>query len=487
MLGQFTQQYRLLDNEGMRHCEAAAIKYGVSEDALMEAAGTAVAFETHNKCPHGRVLILCGGGNNGGDGLVAARHLRHKQRNVDVVLLTEPRDGSAAARALVRYRQEGGTLNKNEHAPSLMASAGVIVDALWGTGLSRAVDGIAAHWIDDVNKSRVPVVAVDMPSGINGDSGRIMGTHAIKATVTVTFAKKKLAHCLQPGRDHAGEVVVADIGISQKNMAAVSSQFYDNDAALWHHHRRAFAWHDHKYTRGMALLKGGASMAGAVNLAARGALASGAGMVAIEGDAHDGCHDEVVRLAADDSMAARASAVLFGSGCLKSDDTRERALATLTSLTPLVLDGGALTALTPDDVQKARHPHHPHVVLTPHEGEFRSLFASIADGELSKAHGALQAAQETGMVVVRKGSDTVIASADGMCVINRHASPSLARAGSGDVLAGLITGFMAQGMMPFVAACYGVYWHGVAGRGCDFIGQLPNAIAARLACYHGTR
>ena len=484
MLSQSSQRYRLLDNEGMRHCEAASIGEGVSEDSLMEAAGAAVAFETHNKCPHGRILILCGGGNNGGDGLVAARHLRHKQRNVDVVLLTEPRDGSAAARALKFYRQEGGTINKNENAPSLMASAAVIVDALWGTGLNRAVSGEGARWIDDVNKSRVPVVAVDMPSGINGDSGRIKGTHAIKATVTVTFAKRKLAHCLQPGRHHAGEVVVADIGIPQEAMAAVVSQFYDNDAALWRHHRRAFAWHDHKYTRGMALLKSGAPMAGAVNLAARGALASGAGMVAIEGDAHDGRNDEVVRLAANDSMAARSSAVLFGSGCLPSDDTRQRALDALTSPTPLVLDGGALTALTMDDVQKARHPHG---VLTPHEGEFRSLFASIADAELSKAHGALLAAQETGMVVVRKGSDTVIASADGMCVINRHASPSLARAGSGDVLAGLITGLMAQGMMPFVAACYGVYWHGVAGRGCDFIGQLPNAIATRLACYHGTR
>ena len=482
MLGQSAQRYRLLDNEGMRHCEAAAIREGVSEDSLMEAAGVAVAFETHNKFPHGRILILCGGGNNGGDGLVAARHLRHKQRNVDVVLLAEPRDDSAAAHALELYRQEGGTINKNANAPSLMASSAVVVDALWGTGLNRAVSGEGARWIEGVNKSRVPVVAVDMPSGINGDSGRIMGDHAIKATVTVTFAKKKLAHCLQPGRHHAGEVVVADIGISQEAMAAVASQFYDNDAELWRHHRRAFAWHDHKYTRGMALLKSGAHMAGAVNLAARGALASGAGMVAIEGDAHDGRSDEVVCVAANDSMEARASAVLFGSGCLPSDDTRQRALAILASPTPLVLDGGALTALTMDDVQKA----HPHVVLTPHEGEFRSLFGSITDTELSKAHGALQAAQATGMVVVRKGSDTVIASVDGMCVINRHASPSLARAGSGDVLAGLITGLMAQGMMPFVAACYGVYWHGVAGRGCDFIGQLPDAIATRLACYHGT-
>lgn len=453
---------------------------GVPSLDLMEAAGTGIARELEKRWPPVPVLVLCGPGNNGGDGFVIARHLRASGWTVKVALLgsLEKLKGDAAVNA---GRWEGPVAPL---APGILATDGenfgLVVDALFGAGLMRPLEGEVRELIDAVNGSGLPCVSVDMPSGVDGDNGLVLGGDdedspgaAVRAELTVTFFRKKPGHLLLPGRELCGEVVVVDIGIPDSVLDAIGPRQFENGPALWLSH---FPWPqpgDHKYSRGHAVVVGGAVMTGAARLASRAALRAGAGLVTIAspGEALPiyatampgvlmsplaGEEGGLAHLLED----ARKNIYLIGPGNGVTAETRERVLAVLARERACVLDADAISVFqeTPEDLFAAiKGP----CVLTPHEGEFVRLFGegTAEDGKLRRARAG---ARRSGAVVLLKGADTVIADAEGNAVINANAPPTLATAGAGDVLAGFLTGLMAQGMPPFEAAAAAAWLHGAA-------------------------
>jgi NAD(P)H-hydrate epimerase len=346
----------------------------------------------------------------------------------------------------------------------------LVVDALFGAGLTRPLEGTAASFVDAVNARKLPCLSVDLPSGVNGDDGQALG-RAPQAQATVTFFRRKPGHLLYPGRALAGELVVRDIGIPPEVLREIAPQQFENSPELWRWCLRTRQWDDHKYKRGSLLIAGGDVMTGAARLAARAARRVGAGMVAIiSGRAAHPIYATdsagTVTLTADSDaefhefmVDPRRTAFLIGPGYGLGAVTRRRTLEILRTRKPAVLDADALTsfAADPDELLRALHPA---VVLTPHEGEFARLFPDIAAGRLGKPARARSAAARSGATVVLKGPDTVIASADGFLAINSNAPPWLAMGGAGDVLAGLTAGLMALGLRSDVAAMVGVWLQG---------------------------
>jgi ADP-dependent NAD(P)H-hydrate dehydratase / NAD(P)H-hydrate epimerase len=474
--------HSLLTVEQMYRADALAIAGGVPGERLMEAAGWAVAREVRRRFAKGRVMVLCGPGNNGGDGFVAARLLARDGWAVRLALLgsADRLTGDAALNAQ-RWR---GTIEPL--SPASLDGADIVVDALFGAGLARPLDGIARAVVEEIARRRLPVIAVDVPSGVHGDSGAIMGA-APDAVATVTFFRKKPGHCLVPGRLKCGEVVVADIGIPARVLGDIAPRFHENSPSNWHVPRPGPG--GHKYLRGHALAVGGAAMTGAARLAARAARRAGAGLVTIAAPAEalavyrSGDPGTIVveaepfdRLLAD----PRHTAFLLGPGGGTGALLQARTLAVLATGRPAVLDADALTsfAAEPAPLFAALTPAS---VLTPHDGEFRRLFGDIPGSRLARA---LDAARRCGAVVLLKGPDTVIAHPDGRAAITTTAPPDLATAGSGDVLAGLILGLLAQGMDAFDAALAGAWLHGDAahrvGRGL-IAEDLAEAVPAALA------
>ncbi len=492
---------RLLTVEAMRRVDAAAIAAGTSGRVLMERAGAAVAERARALLAEGgHALVLCGPGNNGGDGFVAARLLVEAGYGVDLVCLVAPEtlSGDAADAAA------GWT------GPVLMPAGlgdlgqyGLVVDALFGAGLSRGLSGDAAALVARVADAGCPVLAVDMPSGVDGDSGAPRGT-ALRATETVTFVALKPGHLLQPGRTHCGVVRVVDIGTGA---AALEAGFADepalihNDPDLW---RGTFPCLDaasHKYTRGHALvLSGPAYRTGAARLAARGALRIGAGLVTLASPAsalpENASHLTAIMLRAcetaddlDDLLVdERLNVVLAGPGLGVGAGTRDLVGVAAAAGRRLVLDADALTSFKGQARLLAAHlaDGDSTAVLTPHDGEFARLFdgTDAVEEGLAKPERARRAAAVTGAVVVLKGSDTVIAVPDGRVAITDHGTPYLGTAGSGDVLGGFVAGLLAQGMPPFEAACAAVWLHGDAGlrHGPGLIAEdLPEMMPAVLA------
>ena len=470
----------------MYEADAAAVSAGVASERLMEAAGQAVADEVARRWTMRPVVVLCGPGNNGGDGFVAARRLADTGWPVTVALLGERRrlTGDAAINA---QRWQGAVVPLGD---ADVAGAGVVIDALFGAGLMRPLDGVARSAIDKIAWHRSPCIAVDVPSGVHGDTGAILGT-APMAAATVTFFRRKPGHLLLPGRMHCGAVIVADIGIPGAVLPAIAPRTFVNAPASW---RDAFPWpriDGHKYARGHAVVVGGA-MTGAARLAARGALRAGAGLVSIA------CAPElaaifsadrpgiIVRSAADladfRTLIAdqRISTILIGPGLGVSDATRGRVLAVLATGRPCVLDADALSAFADQQAVLFDAITGP-CVLTPHEGEFTRMFSHRGD-KLSRASAA---ATQSGAVMVLKGPDTVIADPDGRAAINENAPPSLATAGAGDVLSGFIAALLAQGMPTFEAACAAVWAHGEAANdfGAGLIAEdLPEMLPQVLRC-----
>ncbi|MEH3119455.1 MAG: NAD(P)H-hydrate dehydratase [Methylorubrum populi] len=468
---------RLLTVEAMRRVDAAAIAGGTAGFTLMEAAGAAVAARARALVPEGsRVLVLCGPGNNGGDGFVAARLLARAGYRVDLRLLGDR--GTLEGDAALAAQAWTGAVGPAE---AELPAADLVVDALFGAGLSRDLGGAARVLVDAVNRAGGPVLAVDVPSGIDGDSGAARGV-AVEATETVTFVALKPGHLLQPGRAHCGTLHVAGIGTGEAAFAAgiagEAAALFRNGPGLWTLPRLTAG--SHKYTRGHALvLSGPAHRTGAARLAARGALRIGAGLVTVASPAaalpENAAHLTAIMLRPcesaddlDDLLAdERLNALLLGPGLGTGPATCDLVAVAAGAGRALVLDADALTSFRSEVRTLARHIRdgEARAVLTPHEGEFARLFSgteAVADG-LAKTERAARAAALAGAVVVLKGADTVIASPDGRVAINDHGSPHLGTAGSGDVLGGLIAGLLAQGMAPFEAACAAVWMHGDAG------------------------
>lgn len=469
---------RLLTVAAMRRVDRAAIAAGIAGLALMQAAGAAVAERARTLLPTGgRALVLCGPGDNGGDGFVAARLLAETGYGVTCHLLGERAalegDAALAAADWTRPLAQG--------APEALAGCDLVIDALFGVGLSRDLDGAARALVEAVNASGRPVLAVDVPSGLDGDTGAVRGV-AVRADDTVTFVALKPGHLLQPGRSLCGRLHLADIGAGEAaldaGLAACGPPLYRNGPELWGAAFPLLTGQSHKYTRGHTLvLSGPATKTGAARLAARAALRVGAGLVTLASP-HAALAENAAQLTAimlrpcetpddlDDMLTdERLNVVLAGPGLGTGEATRERVAVAAAAGRGLVLDADALTSFSGQAALLASHVADggAETVLTPHAGEFARLFAGTAAAHGDKLARTRAAATLTRAVVVLKGADTVIASPDGRAAINDHATPHLGTAGSGDVLGGLIAGLMAQGMPAFEAAAAGVWLHGDAG------------------------
>ena len=469
---------RLLTVAAMGQVDRAAIAGGTAGLTLMQAAGAAVAERAREMLPTGgRALVLCGPGNNGGDGLVAARLLAEAGYGITSILLGE-RAALKGDAALAAEAWEGPLI---QGAPGGLPACDLVIDALFGAGLSRDLDGAARALVEAVNASGRPVLAVDVPSGLDGDTGAVRGA-AVRADETVTFVALKPGHLLQPGRSLCGRLHLADIGAGEAaldaGLAACGPPLYRNGPELWGGGFPLLTDRSHKYTRGHALvLSGPATRTGAARLAARAALRVGAGLVTL-GSPHSALAENAAQLTAimlrpcetpddlDDMLTdERLNVVLAGPGLGTGEATRERVAVAAVAGRGLVLDADALTSFSGQAPNLASHiaDGGADAVLTPHAGEFARLFAGTAAASGGKLARARAAAALTGAVVVLKGADTVVASPDGRAAINDHATPHLGTAGSGDVLGGLIAGLMAQGMPAFEAAAAGVWLHGDAG------------------------
>ncbi len=468
----------------MNEADRLTVAAGKSVFDLMESAGRAVAGEIARRWTPRPLTVLCGPGNNGGDGFVTALALSQSGWRVRVAL-TVPRDALRGA-ALAHAQRWPGPVE--EVGPGVLEGAGLVVDALFGAGLNRPLDAQTSEILALVESRGIPLVAIDVPSGVLGDSGAAEG--AVAAACTVTFARKKPAHLLLPGRDLCGEVLVADIGIPHGVYDALAIDTWENAPTQWLGNLPQPQFSANKYTRGHALLVGGYPMTGASRMAARAAARVGAGLTTIAVPepalavyAAALTSIMVHPLGSDRDLAAlladrRYTACLIGPGAGVNDSTRERALQMLASGKAVLLDADAITAF-------ATHPEHLFAairgpcVITPHEGEFKRLF-SVDGDKLTRARAA---AKRSGAVIVLKGSDTVIAAPDGRASINSNAPATLATAGSGDVLGGLILGLLAQGMDSFLAACAAVWMHGAAGAafGPGLIAEdLPDLIPGVL-------
>jgi hydroxyethylthiazole kinase-like uncharacterized protein yjeF len=444
----------------MSAADRAAIAAGTPGTELMERAGAAVADAVVQRFHQQPVLVLCGPGNNGGDGYVIARLLAARGWPVEVRALTEPTTDDARA---ARGRWEGPVGPVDGAIP-----AGLVIDAMFGAGLSRALDGAAAAAATALAARPEAVVAVDIPSGVPGDTGKPAGA-AVCAGLTVTFHARKLGVALEPGRNLCGEVVVADIGLGE-----TPSKLVENGPELW---LPRFPWPtaaSHKHARGrLIVLSGEAWSTGAARLAARAGLRIGAGLVTIyspqEALASNAAHLEAVMLRPFDTdfeleqAGDNADAAVVGPAAGVTETTLLNVLALARTGAALVIDADAITVFR-DDPSELFSVLDRDDVLTPHPGEFERLFPGLLKSAPERLTAARQAAEKAGAVVLLKGADTVIAAPDGRAAVNVNGSPWLATAGSGDVLAGFIGGLVAQGMESFEAACAAAWIHAEAAE-----------------------
>lgn len=476
----------LLGVEEMGRADRYAIEHGVAGIDLMERAGAAVAREVAAQWSPRPTVVLCGPGNNGGDGFVAARLLAAQGWPIRLALLGE----AARLKGDARVNAERWNGPVEAASPAILDGASLVVDALFGAGLARPLDGVALEIVKAILARGLPCVGIDMPSGVHGDSGEILGA-AADCALTVTFFRRKPGHLLLPGRLKCGRTVVAGIGIPDAALDPIAPATFLNAPGLWRDHWRWPRLDDHKYRRGHAVVAGGAEMTGAARLAARAALRAGAGMVSLA------CPDAafpiyaaaltagiiVHPLRGRDAFASflddpRKNAVLLGPGNGVSLLTRTRVKQALATGKPCVLDADALTVFADAPAELFDAIRGP-VVLTPHDGEYARLFPHGGD-RLSRARAA---ARDSGAVVGLKGADTVVAAPDGRAAITGNAPPVLATAGAGDVLAGLTVGLLASGMPAFEAAAAAVWLHGEAGTAVGpglIADDLPEQMPALL-------
>jgi hydroxyethylthiazole kinase-like uncharacterized protein yjeF len=480
-----TGGHAVLTSAEMDEADRAAIAGGSSGFALMQTAGAAVAVAIGARWKMRPVTVLCGPGNNGGDGFVAASHLTAAGWPVKLALMgsRDRLSGEASDAA----RQWHGSIEP--FLPDCLDGAGLVVDAMFGAGLSRPLAGAALDMVGALKTRRIPICAIDVPSGVDGSTGAVLGA-AAPAELTVTFFRKKSGHLLYPGRGLCGDVVLADIGIPASVLEAIAPKTWENGPDLW---LDDYPWpqaESYKYTRGEVLILGGEAITGASRMTALAASRAGAGMVTLAAPAKvwtiyaaslmnaivrsfDGPADFAAMLA-----DARRNVIAIGPGAGVDAATRDYVLAALATRRAVVLDADALTvfAEAPEELFSAIEGP---CVMTPHAGEFRRLFH--VDGD--KLHRTRDAARQSGAVVVLKGPDTVIAAPDGRAIINSNAPPQLATGGSGDVLTGFVAALLAQGMAPFEAAAAAVWLHAAAAAafGVGLVAQdLPDALPGVL-------
>ncbi len=478
----------------MSRAEKLAAEAGVSTLTMMENAGRAATEEVVRRFPRGsRVAVLCGPGNNGGDGFVCARYLRERGYQVRLSLNARKEDLKRDPKEMARRWDEA----IEPFSPKSIEGAQVIVDALYGTGLREMIGGPVAQVIEEVTSRALPVVAIDVPTGVDATSGVIHGV-AFKASSTVTFFRRKTGHVLLPGRLYCGDVRAAEIGIPASVIEQIQPGSFLNDPDFWLRFFPKLKVDDHKYDRGHAVVVSGPmERTGAARIAARAALRAGAGLVsvatsksafyinasqlaAIMVDAYDGA-EGLAEILSD----TRITAALIGPGAGLDPEVKEQVHAVLASQVTAVIDAEGLTSFSDTPLElfdriKARMP--ALTILTPHEGEFRKVFPDLAD-EPSKLERARRAAEISGAVIVLKGADTVVCHPGGLAAINESAPAWLATAGAGDALAGIITGLVSQGMAAFDAAAAAVWIHGELAQtfGPGLIAEdLPDLLPAAL-------
>jgi ADP-dependent NAD(P)H-hydrate dehydratase / NAD(P)H-hydrate epimerase len=442
----------LLTPAEMARADAAALAAGMPTETLMEAAGRAVARAIRARFRPCRTLVLAGPGNNGGDGYVAARYLEQAGWPVAVAALAPPSPGTAAVAAAARWHGPMVAFSTAE-----AARAGLVVDALFGAGLTRP---LAPEIVDILRTVQAPLVAVDVPSGLDGATGRVLG-HAPQAALTISFFRLKPGHLLLPGRALCGKTLLADIGLPEAVLQGIAPRCWRNHPSLWA--LPSLELSAHKYTRGHLTILAGASMPGAARLAGAAARRLGAGLVTLHAENLELAAmlraDAPGQLVSDATLEAlladtRRKVWLAGPGLLPHEATRAAIRSVIEAGKILVADAGALMA-TADAPELLRGA----AVITPHEGEFARLFGAPGADRLSATRAA---AARLGAVVVLKGPDSIIAAPDGRVIINDNAPPSLATAGTGDILAGAIAALLTQGMTPFEAAAAGIWLHGAA-------------------------
>jgi hydroxyethylthiazole kinase-like uncharacterized protein yjeF len=465
----------------MYEADSAAIKSGISGEQLMENAGAAVVRVIKERFAPCHAVILCGSGNNGGDGFVVARILKLEGWQVSLALLGDI--GNLKGDAAIAAEKYSGEVIALEDAP--IEDADLIIDAIFGIGLKRPADGVVADIIERIGRN-VPVIAVDIPSGLASNCGDTVGV-AFKADLTVTFTRKKLCHVLYPAKKYCGEVVVVDIGIDDEIISELRPNIFENSPKMWVSSFPFPKDGQNKYDRGHAVVNGGGiKCTGAASLASLSALHAGAGLVTVV------CPENAIMVYATKLTAVmvksvnnskefiefisdkRRNAVLIGPGNGVDKLTYEYALAALGQKKSCVIDADAITVFSekPDELfASIRSP----VILTPHEGEFKRIF-NVEGDKVSRARAAAKISKA---VIILKGTDTIIASPDGRVVINTNAPACLATAGSGDVLAGVTLGLLANNMDAFLAACASVWIHGEAAKIAG-IGMISESLPSLL-------
>jgi len=445
----------ILTAEAMRAAEQTAIDAGTSVKELMERAGVALEEAVYRFAGPTPAVILCGPGNNGGDGYVAARHLANRGMKVRIATLSEPKS-EAAMSARSQWQGEVETLSDSTSGEPL------IIDALFGTGLKRGLEGAVAQQLSRLCQSALIKVACDLPSGVETDSGAERSA-VPTFDMTVTFGALKPAHLLHPAMHRCGRLVLADISIASDTS--------------WHEIARPLLPPldpgGHKYDRGLIHALAGA-MPGAIALAANAAARAGAGYVRVSTSRPiEGLPSAIVQIDNAPVNDERIGCLLVGPGL---GDAPQVLTLALTSKAPKVIDADAITHLGEPERLKGQD-----AIITPHEGEFRKLFGELPG---TKPERALEAARRSGAVVVYKGPDTLIASPDGRVGFAPAAPAWLASAGTGDVLAGVVAAVRARGLPAFEAACAGVWLHGRAAEiagpqliADDLVAAIPRAIA----------
>jgi NAD(P)H-hydrate epimerase len=479
-------------------------EYGVSGVVLMERAGLAVAARIKEIFGRKKVIVVSGSGNNGGDGFVVARSLYKEGRDVRVFLTAKPED--LKGDALLQYKvaiKFGVNISPVKelltHYSSLITKHSIFVDALLGTGLSKNVTGVLSEVIRFLNKSNIPIISVDIPSGISSDTGQVMG-EAVRSDCTVTFGLPKRGHLLYPGAQYSGELFIEDIGFPEELLRSDKLKvelLMRNDVSPLLPERQRYS---HKGDYGHVLIVAGSrGKTGAAFMAAKACLRSGAGLVTIGipesladifqsrvteemtlilPDKGDGTLSEKASKVILNFLKEKADVIAIGPGIGASADTR-KIVETLIKhcVSPLVIDADGINSLkgVKDVISKSKAP----IILTPHPGEMarllnpltppftkggqRGITVRIPDIEKDRINVALSFAKKTRTYLVLKGVPTIIAGPDGMTYINSTGNPGMASAGTGDVLTGMISGFLSQGIKPLNASILGVYMHGLAG------------------------
>jgi hydroxyethylthiazole kinase-like uncharacterized protein yjeF len=431
--------------------EKQTIAGGVDVETLMECAGRAVYEEIISRYSMKPIQVICGPGNNGGDGYVVARLLQEAGWPVEVI--GTPQKNPPYSRAL----WEGDIL---PFQASSITPGALIVDGIFGIGLQRDLEEDYANMVIKMNEVASFIVAIDIPSGINTDNGYIM-TEAVMANQTITFDFRKPGHLLLPGREHCGEVVVRPIGLAKSENEEY--KVYVNHPELWRHLYPIPTSFSHKYSRGYLCILGGPEMTGAARFAAESARRMGVGMTKIESlpISHDiyklacvGVLTRALSHAQDFAQDVRITAALIGPGSGRSDFTKQAVLTWLATEKPCVLDADALFMFK-DNPDELFSKLYADVVLTPHEGEFHNLF-NVRGTKIERVQ---EAARISGATVLLKGADTVIAHPSGLTLVQDLSCPYLATGGTGDILAGMIASLLAQGLPALAAAGCAAYVH----------------------------